>query len=84
MGSNFLIAGFIPSLAFVAIGMFAFGPVLPLSVRTRLGGDLNLFSQAGFISLLGIISKNGGKQTPIGTSKYSRNKLNLAQDDRRN
>ncbi len=31
-----------------------------------------------------IISKNGGKQTPIGTSKYSRNKLNLAQDDRWN
>lgn len=55
MGSNFLIAGFIPSLAFVAIGMFAFGPVLPLSVRTRLGGDLNLFSQAGFISLLATI-----------------------------
>mgnify|MGYP001499275296 CR=1 FL=1 len=52
MGSNFIVAAFIPSLAFVVVGMFAFDPILPPAIKIRLGGDFNPLSQAGLISLV--------------------------------
>lgn len=52
MGSRFLVAGFIPSLGFVTLAIFAFDPILPGAVSRRLIGDQLLLTESSLIVLL--------------------------------
>lgn len=52
MGSNFLVAAFIPSLAFVTACMVAFSPIIPKKVLELVQTSLNPIGQTGLILLL--------------------------------
>jgi hypothetical protein len=52
MGSNFLVATFVPSLAFVTSIMFFFDPVFPAGLKARIGGTFNPIGQSGLIALV--------------------------------
>ena len=49
MGSNFLVAAFIPSLAFAMIAMVVFSPILPPGPVTRLTNTLTPLGQPGLL-----------------------------------
>jgi hypothetical protein len=52
MGSNFLVAAFIPSLAFVTAVIVIFGPIIPPALVERLQGSFNPLNQSGLVPLL--------------------------------
>jgi hypothetical protein len=65
MGSNFLVAAFVPSMAFIVIVSLVFKPILPPSIIQYFKGDLTQFLQVSVIGLLLI--------TSLGFTLYSLN-----------
>lgn len=55
MGSNFLVASMIPSLAFITITIFSFRPVLPPVVYDWLSGNGSILGQYGLTVLVATI-----------------------------
>jgi hypothetical protein len=51
MGSNFLVAAFVPATAFILISLLVFGPILPPDVRSWFEGDVYRIIQASLIIL---------------------------------
>ncbi|MBN1922774.1 MAG: hypothetical protein JW892_16110 [Anaerolineae bacterium] len=50
-GSNFLVAAFVPSLAFVAMAMVFFGPIIPSELIDRMKNTFEPFGQSGVLFL---------------------------------
>ena len=69
LGGNFMIAAFIPSLAFVAACMVAFGPLLPEAFVRNVQTSLSPLDQNGLIILL-IATMMGFTLTSLNTYVY--------------
>jgi hypothetical protein len=52
MGNNFLVAAFVPAMAFIVISGFVFRPILPQVFLIYFNGDVTQFIQTSFIALL--------------------------------
>jgi hypothetical protein len=52
LGSNFLVTAFIPSLAYVTLGMIIFAPIIPPDVLSLVTNTLQPLDQTGIILLL--------------------------------
>ncbi len=55
MGSNFLVTAFVPAMGFVLFSLFAFQPVIPISILKHLGlsklSDLNFDNIGSFVTI---------------------------------
>src|SRR5919109_2546614 len=69
LGGNFMIAAFIPSLAFVSACMVAFGPLLPDTFIENVRTSLSPLNQNGLIILL-IAIMMGFTLTSLNTYIY--------------
>ncbi|MGC9400213.1 MAG: hypothetical protein ACP5HM_13910 [Anaerolineae bacterium] len=68
-GSNFLVSAFVPSLAFVALAMVVFRPLIPQSLLTSLQNTLEPFDQSGVL-LLALAVILGFTLSSLNTSIY--------------
>jgi hypothetical protein len=69
LGSNFMIAAFAPSLAFVAVSTIAFSPLLPPTLIQRVQSALSPINDSGLIVLL-IATMMGFTLTSLNTYIY--------------
>ena len=69
LGGNFMIAAFIPSLAFVTACMVSFQPLFPIAFFDRIQSSLNPLGQSGLIVLL-ISIMMGFTLTSLNTYVY--------------